>query len=157
MRRRGQTGLGGARYVDARSIGDPSSVAMAPGDAETELADRIRGMFDELMNHRRPEAIGDYFAVDVVDHSPAPGQAPGRAGVGDMMRRLLDSDPTLRVRVDDVVVQGERVAVRETWHTAGGTWDIAHFFRVADGRVTEEWSLGWPGPPPPASDESDAS
>jgi predicted SnoaL-like aldol condensation-catalyzing enzyme len=130
---------------------------MASGDAETELADRIRGMFDELMNHRRPEAIGDYFEEDVFDHSPAPDQAPGRAGVEEMMRRLLDSDPTLRVRVDDVVVQGERVAVRETWHTAGGTWDIAHFFRVRDGRVAEEWSLGWPGSPPPASDGSDTS
>jgi predicted SnoaL-like aldol condensation-catalyzing enzyme len=128
---------------------------MAPDNTEAELAGRIRGMFDELMNQRRPEAIGDYFADDVVDHSPAPGQAPGLTGVEEMLRRLLDSDPTLRVTVDDVVVQGERVAVRETWHTAGGTWDIAHFFRFAAGRVAEEWSLGWPGPPSPPAGASD--
>jgi predicted SnoaL-like aldol condensation-catalyzing enzyme len=116
---------------------------MAQSDRDAMLAERVRRMFDELLNRRRLEAITDYFAEDVVDHSPGPGQGPGRAGIADMIGRMLDSNPRLRVSVDDVVVQGDRVATRETWHTSSSVWNVAHFFRFANGVVVEEWSMGW--------------
>jgi predicted SnoaL-like aldol condensation-catalyzing enzyme len=111
-------------------------------------------MFDELMNHRQTERAAEYFADDVVDHNLGPGQAPGRAGLEDQMRRALAANPALRVNVEDVVVQDDRVAVRETWHTASGVWNIAHFFRFANGRIVEEWSMGWPAPPEDARTQS---
>jgi hypothetical protein len=120
---------------------------MADADADAELANRARSMFDELLNRRRTEAIGDFFADDVVDHSPAPGQSPGRAGIADMVGLLLRLNPELRVTVDDILVQEDRVATRETWHTVNGIQHIAHFFRFAGGRVVEEWSMGWGDPP----------
>ncbi len=120
---------------------------MADAHADAELANRARSMFDELLNRRRTEAIGDFFADDVVDHSPAPGQGPGRAGIADMVGLLLRSNPELRVTVDEILVRGDRVATRETWHTVNGIQHIAHFFRFASGRVVEEWSMGWADPP----------
>jgi predicted ester cyclase len=116
-------------------------------DADRALADRVRRMFDEVLNHRRRDAIAEFIADDVVDHSPGPGQVPGRAGIAQMVGILLELNPALRVTVEDVVVEGDRVAARETWHTVNGVQHIAHFFRFAEGRIVEEWSLGWGDPP----------
>jgi predicted ester cyclase len=120
---------------------------MADAAPETELANRVRRMFEEVMNRRRQESIGDFIAADVVDHTPAPEQGRGRAGIAAMVRMLLGSNPDLRVVVDDVIVEGDRVATRETWHTVNGVQQIAHFFRFADGLIVEEWSMGWYDPP----------
>jgi predicted SnoaL-like aldol condensation-catalyzing enzyme len=116
---------------------------MTDAHADGELALRVRSMFDELLNRRKRDAIGDFIADDVVDHSPGPGQGPGRAGIADMIGLMLDANPELRVIVDDVLVEGDRVATRETWHTVNGIQHIAHFFRFAEGLVVEEWSMGW--------------
>jgi predicted SnoaL-like aldol condensation-catalyzing enzyme len=124
----------------------------SPDDAQ--LATRVRRMFDTVLNERHVESIGDFIAEDVVDHSPAPGQVAGRAGIEQMVGVLLGANPALRVTVDDVIVQGNRVAVRETWETVNGVQHIAHFFRFAGERIVEEWSMGWGDPPAPPEQEA---
>jgi predicted SnoaL-like aldol condensation-catalyzing enzyme len=119
---------------------------MTPSSADDDLVARVRGMFEEVMNRRRPEALADYVADDLIDHTPGPDQGPGLAGLASMVNLMLNASPSLRVVVDDVIVQGDRVAVRETWHTVRGIQQIAHFFRFAGGLIVEEWSMGWDDP-----------
>jgi predicted SnoaL-like aldol condensation-catalyzing enzyme len=122
-------------------------MAMEHATPDDKLSRRVRSMFEDVMNRRRPEALAKYMASDVIDHSPAPGQGSGLPGVRDMVKLMLKASRRLRVTVDDVIVQGDRVAVRETWHTARGVQQIAHFFRFRDGIIVEEWSMGWDDAP----------
>ncbi|HET7477806.1 MAG TPA: ester cyclase [Dermatophilaceae bacterium] len=98
------------------------------------------------------ELVDRVYAPDVVDHNPQPGQEPGREGVRQIISLYHAAFPDLRTRTDDVLVSGDRIAVR--W-TADGTHegdqlgvpashrqvrltgiDILH---TREGRVAERW------------------
>jgi predicted ester cyclase len=133
--------------------GPDDAESMEAQDSEALLAVRLRRMFDEVLNLRAPAALGDYIAEDVVDHTPGPQQGPGLAGITEMVKLILQASPKLHVEVEDVIIQGDRVAVRETWQTVNGIQQIAHFFTMADDLIVEEWSMGWGDPPVPLDAE----
>jgi ketosteroid isomerase-like protein len=51
--------------------------------------------------------------------------------------------PGLRVTADDIVVEGDRMAVRSTVSNVGeqGEPMLVEFLRVRDGRIAELWGL----------------
>lgn len=99
---------------------------------------------DELLNGRRLDAVDAYWAADVVDHSPGDGQGPGREGIRFVVSRYLERNPQLRVSLDEVISDGEKVMTKETWLTADGRTTRFHLFVVRDGQIVEEWSASSP-------------
>jgi predicted ester cyclase len=53
--------------------------------------------------------------VDLIDHNPIPGQAPGRAGFKEWAASAREAFPDLTGVVEDTVVEGDQVAGRVTW------------------------------------------
>jgi len=78
----------------------------------------IQRINEEFWNGRRAAVLSEVFAPDVVDHFPAPGQAPGREGVISANLMFLSAFPDLRMTVNDMIAEGDLVAWR--W-TAEGT------------------------------------
>ena len=112
-------------------------------------------LFDEAVNQGHVEVIGELYSPKFTDHSPGPGQLPGPAGIIDAVERYRIAIPDLNVKVEDVVVSGDRVATRETWRgthmeeIAGVpatrkqfTATRMHIFRIEDGLIAEEWTAG---------------
>jgi len=112
-------------------------------------------LFDEAVNQGRIELIGKLYASSFIDHSPGPGQLPGPAGIIQVVNQYRDAIPDLKVKVEDIIVSGNRIATRETWHgTHMGeiagipatkkqfTATRMHIFRIEDGLIVEEWSAG---------------
>jgi steroid delta-isomerase-like uncharacterized protein len=106
------------------------------------------------INARRLEQLDEVLAPDVsfhLAHLPAP---VGRDEIKASMAGYVDAFPDMTLAVEDVVVDGDRVAVRVTAEgTHQGTFGAVEptgraikvtetdFLRVADGKVVEGWVL----------------
>jgi steroid delta-isomerase-like uncharacterized protein len=120
------------------------------GEANKEV---VRRAFEEVWNERRPEAIEELFAPDFVFHSPAePEPIRGLDGYKQFVARIRGGFPDVRVHVDDMIAEGDVVAVRVTMemtHTgvyqgippAGKRLRATQMFfdRMADGKIAESW------------------
>ncbi len=128
---------------------------MTSMDPGLDAHDLVRRLFDEAVNAGRLEVIAAVYTPDFVDHAPGPGQAPGPAGIAEVVARYRAAIPDLHVEVEDVVAEGDRIATRETWTgthrhdlpgapATGRAFRLTrmHVFRVVDGRIAEEWTAG---------------
>ncbi|ULQ52784.1 ester cyclase [Flavihumibacter fluvii] len=109
----------------------------------------VLSIFQQAINEKRLGYFDKVYAADAIDHSAFPGQEPGLGGIKKAVSGLLSDIPDLKVTVEDLVAEGDKVATRETWKgtkkTTGktGTGSIIHIFLIRDNKVTEEWSQGW--------------
>lgn len=92
-------------------------------------------------------------ATDFVNHNPVAGQRPGREGLKQAVAMLRGAFPDLRVEIEDMIAEGDRVAIRDTIR---GTHQGAFagipptdkrvavrrvaIFRVVSGKIAENWS-----------------
>lgn len=83
-------------------------------------------------------------AEDYVNRSGT--QAPwatiiqGREEAKAAIRQVLQADPTFRVSIDDMIAEGDRVAVRLTFHSGGKpTANAMAFYRLSDGKIVDDW------------------
>jgi steroid delta-isomerase-like uncharacterized protein len=100
------------------------------------------------------EALGRFVTPDFVDHNPPPGATAGTAdGVAQAIATLKQVFPDLTLTIDDMVAEGDRVAVRATWRgtqraafmgvPASGkamAMGSVHIFRLADCKLAEHWA-----------------
>jgi steroid delta-isomerase-like uncharacterized protein len=113
----------------------------------------ILAFVETVWNGRKLNRAGELVAADFVDHAPMPGQAPGLEGVKRKWAMYLDAIPDFRITIEDLVAEGEKVAVRRTYegtHTGGPLLGIPatgkrfqfggiSIFRLANGRIAEHW------------------
>jgi len=72
---------------------------------------------EELWNEHNLSAVDQHVANDVVEHNPLfPGQGPGREGFRQTVAMILSAFPDIRVTIEDVVAEGDRVVVHWTGH-----------------------------------------
>jgi steroid delta-isomerase-like uncharacterized protein len=117
----------------------------------------------EAVTHKQDaDAIRRQVAPDFVDHEMPPGTPPGPETVIEWSGVLHKAFPNLRITVEDMVAEGDRVAVRATWTgTHSGPFPALNiaptnrsfvltgmvFWRIRDGKITERWAtldrMGW--------------
>jgi steroid delta-isomerase-like uncharacterized protein len=112
----------------------------------------VRAFAETVWNRRQLDRAGELVAPDFVDHAPMPGQAPGLEGVKRKWAMYLDAIPDFRVTIEELVAEGDKVAVRRSYEgTHKGellgiraTGKRVQFggisiFRLANGRIAEHW------------------
>jgi steroid delta-isomerase-like uncharacterized protein len=77
----------------------------------TDHAATARRLYD-LINARDIDGFGEHLADDFVEHEMTPGLAPTKAGVKTFFRMQLTAFPDLRMDVEDVVANGDKVVAR---------------------------------------------
>jgi steroid delta-isomerase-like uncharacterized protein len=103
--------------------------------------------------------VGDQATIDtlcdpgLVDHNPAPDEAPTLAGFKQKVASFKAIFPDLQEELHDIIASGDTVATR--WvvtgsqqrdylgiHASGQTIRVEgmNFYRLADGRVTDIWT-----------------
>jgi steroid delta-isomerase-like uncharacterized protein len=95
----------------------------------------------------------EVVATDFVNHNPVAGQKPGREGLEQAAAMLRGAFPGLRVEIEDMIAEGDRVAIRDTIHgihreTFAGITPTEKrvavtriaVFRVVDGKIAEHWA-----------------
>ena len=113
----------------------------------------VRRLFDEVYNAKNIALIDDLIAPDFVDHNPVAGLEPGRAGFKQFIGLVATVFPDNRLTIDDLLAEGDRVAVRWTsynTHTGGEFFGIppsgrtavftgTTIYRVVNGKIVELW------------------
>jgi steroid delta-isomerase-like uncharacterized protein len=111
----------------------------------------VRRFIDEIFVRGRPEVVDELLADDFVSHT---WRSTGD-GKGDLKRaidRLSTVLADVSFTVEDVIAEGDRVAVRVTAQAtqvgqfmgvppSGKSYSIGeiHVFRVRDGKLAEHW------------------
>ena len=98
--------------------------------------------------------VDELLAPDLVSHDAPPGVPQGREGAKAAHQMAMTSFPDRRMTIEDVVGNGDRVAVRTTirgTNTGGVPWlgvpangkqveiESISIYRVANDRVIEHW------------------
>ena len=94
----------------------------------------------------------EVVASDFIDHAPLPGQAPGLEGAKRKWAMYLTAIPDLRVTIEDLVAEGDKVAVRRSYEgthqgellgipATGKQLQVGSIsiFRLVDGKIAENW------------------
>lgn len=112
--------------------------------------------YEDFLHKRDDEAVRNQLASDFVDHEMPPGTPPGPEQALRYRAMLLAAFPDLCVKIEDIVAEGDRVAVRATWTgTHSGSFApmplpptnrIGHlsgmvFWRIRDGKFVERWAI----------------
>jgi len=111
----------------------------------------VRRFIDEIFVHSRAASADELVAPDFTPHS-WPGVEPGIENLKRAMKRVSAGLSDVRMDIDDILAEGDKVAVRLTasaTHTgefmgippSGKSYRISetHIFRVVNGKVREHW------------------
>jgi steroid delta-isomerase-like uncharacterized protein len=99
--------------------------------------------------------VDELIAADLVEHSPfVPGQAPGRQGTLELFTMIRTVFPDLRITVEDIVAEGDKVVSRGTFSgTHKGefmgiaptgkqiTVGLIEIVRIVAGKMVEHWNV----------------
>jgi predicted SnoaL-like aldol condensation-catalyzing enzyme len=106
-----------------------------------EDASALVQRLQECFNTRQFDQADDLFTPDFFSH---PLGTTGFEAGKDAWRKLTARFPGIRVSAEDILADGDRVAVRSSVQGTG-TPDVAaqpmlfEFFRIDDGRLAEMW------------------
>lgn len=105
-------------------------------------------LFSEVFNQQSISVIDELYAPNVVDHTAFPEQPPGVEGIKAAIAEFFEAFD-LEIAVEDVVAEDSKVVTREVWGATNKESGkkvegmIIHIFYVNNGKITDEWSLGW--------------
>ena len=126
------------------------------GMTHAEMKEFIRNHFEEFVN-RRNVRIGEVnFAPGFVDHGAdvPPGLPPGPEGAMQYVAAALQKVPDLRVVIEDLIAEDDKVVVRNHWTgTDAASQQRLEFsgivvWRIANRQIVERWAyLETPHPP----------
>ncbi len=108
----------------------------------------VRNHFEEFVNQQRLEVADRNFAAEYAEHGSdvPPGLPPGPAGPKQYLAAAFKRFPDIHVTIDDIVAEGDRVVVRNTWRatdsTTGGRIEFSGIviWRLAHGQLVERWA-----------------
>lgn len=98
----------------------------------------VRQFIEEVLNKRNVEAAGEYFAEDMVELVPFPGQGPGLAGLKEVLRGLHAAFPDMHWTIEEQIAEGDQVMSRFTW---SGTHSGSFMGMPATGRRVSVWGM----------------
>jgi steroid delta-isomerase-like uncharacterized protein len=115
---------------------------------------KIRRFMEEAFNKGNIKAVDEFVSADLVEHDPFPGQGPGLQGFKQGLAALRQAFPDLRIGIDDVLADGEKVVIRSTMKgTHKGTFmnmpptgkqfsvEGIDIVRMSGGKAVEHWGV----------------
>jgi predicted ester cyclase len=118
------------------------------GMTHGEAREFIRRHFEEFVNKKNVEIGNVNFAADFVDHGAdvPPGMPPGPAGAIAYVAGALKRFPDLRVTIEDMIAEDDRVVVRNHWTATDSQTEKKLEFRgiviwrIAARQIVERWA-----------------
>ncbi len=136
------------------------ALTLAAGNAESPVEQNkaiVRKFFAVVFNEGKLDQADQFIAADALDHEVMPGQkepVPALANLKELLTDLRKGFPDMKVKIDDVIAEGDRVVVRARmigtnkgdFHgmpPTGNTVfvDFIDIVRLENGKVVEHWGL----------------
>jgi steroid delta-isomerase-like uncharacterized protein len=81
----------------------------------------ITNFIDQVLNQGNIDATSRFFAHDVIEQVPFPGQGPGIEGIKLVIRSFRAAFPDMQWSVDEQIAEEDKVVTRFEWTgTHGG-------------------------------------
>jgi predicted SnoaL-like aldol condensation-catalyzing enzyme len=97
----------------------------------------VRRWNEEIINGRKTEAFGEVLDENYTLHTL------NMQGIEETKRHfteLFKKFPNWRITIDDMVAEGDRVAVRMTFaDNEKAVMEVMSFYRLAAGKIVEDW------------------
>ena len=106
----------------------------------------VREHFEEFVNKRNSAVIRKNMTPDFYDHDGPGGKPTGVEGDEQMMLAMYKSLPDLRVTIEDMIAEGDKVMCRNIWRwteTSSGNKMEFHGFvlwRFEGNKIAERWA-----------------
>lgn len=116
----------------------------------------VRQHFEDFVNNRNASVIRKNMATGFYDHDGPGGKPTGADGDEQMMLRMYQVMPDLRVKIEDMLAEGDKVMCRNIWRwtdpTSGKKMEFHGFvlWRFQGDKIAERWATVTP----PAEDAS---
>jgi predicted SnoaL-like aldol condensation-catalyzing enzyme len=141
------------------SLDDSQTHHQETGMDLSEMKGFVRNHFEQFVNRKNLDIADINFAPEFVDHGAdvPPGTPPGPAGAKQYVGGAYKKFPDLHVTIEDIIAEGDKVVVRNTWTATDPATGIAIQFsgiviwRIAHRQLVERWAyLQAPHPVPAA-------
>lgn len=108
----------------------------------------VRRHFDEFVNHQDLSAADRNFSADYQEHGSdvPPGLPAGPAGPKQYLAAAFKRFPDIHVTIEDIIAEGDKVAVRNTWRATDSQTNKKIEFsgiviwRLSGGQLAERWA-----------------
>ena len=110
----------------------------------------VRAHFEEFVNRKNAAVILENMTADFYDHDGPGGKATDAAGDKAMMEATYEQYPDLRVTIEDMIAEGDKVMCRNTWRgtdaVTGKKIEFQGFvlWRLEGGKLAERWATVTP-------------
>lgn len=119
---------------------------MATSLSPDQMKQLVRNHFEDFVNRRKPEVIRANMSSDFFDHDGPGGKPTGIEGDEKMMRVMYDAMPDLKLTIEDLIAEGDKVVCRNVWRwtdKASGKKMQFHGFvmwRFEGDKIAERWA-----------------
>jgi predicted ester cyclase len=108
----------------------------------------VRRHFEEFVNRQDLAAADRNFAADYQEHgSDVPAGLPaGPSGPKQYLAGAFQRFPDIHVTIEDIIAEGDRVVVRNTWRATDKTigqkieFGGIVIWRIREGKLAERWA-----------------
>jgi predicted ester cyclase len=119
---------------------------MASNLTPAQMKQFVRQHFEDFVNKREADVIRKNMTQDFYDHDGPGGKPTGVDGDEQMMNAMYKSMPDLRVAIEDMIAEGDKVVCRNVWRwtdaTSGNKMEFHGFvlWRFEGNRIAERWA-----------------
>jgi predicted ester cyclase len=124
-----------------------------PGLSLEEMKQFVRNHFEDFVNRKKSDVALRNFSPDFLDHDEPTGVEVGPEAAKRMMEAAYKRWPDLHVTVEDILAEGDKVMVRNSWTaTEAATGQKIEFhgfvlWRFANKKIVERWATITPPKP----------
>ncbi len=123
-----------------------------PGLTLDEMKQFVRNHFEDFVNRKKSEVALRNLSSDFLDHDEPTGVEVGPVAAKRMMKGAYKRWPDLNVTVEDILAEGDKVMVRNSWTATEASGQKIEFhgfvlWRFANGKIVERWATITPPRP----------
>jgi len=117
-----------------------------PGLTVDEMKQFVARHFDDFVNRKKSEVALANFSADFLDHDEPGEPQVGPEAAQTMMEAAYRRWPDLDVTIEEMIAEGDKVGVRNTWRAteaeSGRRIEFHGFvsWRFAGGKIVERWA-----------------
>jgi predicted ester cyclase len=105
----------------------------------------VRDHFEDFVNKRNSAVIRNNMSVDFFDHDGPGGNPTGVEGDEQMMLKMYQAMPDLRLTIEDMIAEGDKVVCRNIWRWTDPTGKKMQFhgfvlWRFEGDKIAERWA-----------------
>lgn len=106
----------------------------------------VRRHFEEFVNNKHIDVIRHHMTPDFRDHDGPEGTEVGVEEDEHMMRQMQERMPDIRVTIEDMVAERDKVVCRNVWRwtdvTTGTPMEFRGFveWRFEGDKIAERWA-----------------